>query len=286
MSKPGLFLALTAVAGLASWWTTGPSEADRDAEQGSIQRPQGGAEPTTVAGLEWTRRALSTRAHDLFATPPEPPMRPPKPLAGIPEMPKAPPLPYQYDGSGVLQGKSFVFLARNGKSVMASAGDTLDATYLVEAVARDRVVLNYLPLGTRQVLMYTGGEAPPGDAPTADSGGPIALRVDMPAEVVLGQEFVVTVALPDAGPVKATVVVGYDVEVLSLVGAKQRRGRETVEVAGAATPLAQLRFKVLADSPAFTDINFQANATDTNGKRVPISTQATYTVSLVLAGGA
>jgi hypothetical protein len=108
----------------------------------------------------------------------------------------------------------------------------------------------------------------------------------MPAEVVLGQEFVVTLALPGAGPVKASVEVGYDVEVLSLVGAKQRRGREIVEVAGAGTPRAQLRFKVLADSPASTDINIQANATDTSGKRVPVSTRSTYTVSLVLAGGA
>jgi hypothetical protein len=285
MSKPGLLVALTAVAA-GAWWMTGTPEAERATRQDPTQRAQAaGPVPKTAAGLDWQRRPLSSGAQDLFAAPPEP-TRQPKPPASVPEGPRAPPLPYQYDGSGVLQGKSFVFLARNGRSVMANAGDTLDATYLVEMVARDRVVLRYLPLGTRQVLLYAGGEASPDQALAPESGGPVALQVDMPQEVVLGHEFVVTVALPGGGPLKATVEVGYDVEVLSLVGAKQRRGRETIEVTGAGAPRAELRFKVLADSPASTDINFQANASDPSGRRVPVSTQSTYTVSLVLAGGA
>jgi hypothetical protein len=158
---------------------------------------------------------------------------------------------------------------------------------LVEAVARDHVVLRYLPLGIRQVMTYEpGAEIAEALAEEPAASRPLALQVEMPAEVVLGQEFVVTVALPGADLVKASVEVGYDVEVLSLVGAKQRGGREIVEVAGAGTRSAQLRFKVLADSPASTDLNLQANATDASGKRVPVSTRSTYTISLVLAGGA
>ena len=73
-----------------------------------------------------------------------------------------------------------------------------------------------------------------------------------------------------------------------MVGAGLPRpgGRAVVEVAGGSTPRAQLRFKVLADSPASTDIALQVNATDASGKRVPVWTQKAHTVSLVQPGGA
>jgi len=283
MSKLKFWFALAAAAGLIAWWW---------AEVPATDAPQAAQAPRTLAAsepspvdLQFQRRALAAASRDPFGTPPKPPPAPvASPRAEAPPPPKAPPLPYQYDGNGVLQGKSFVFLKRQNRTFTVSAGDTLEGTYAVETVARDRVVLRYLPLEIRQVLMYaTGAEAPP-EVAGAPETRPVALQVDMPAEVVLGQEFVVTVSLPGAG--KATVEVAYDVEVLSLVGAKQRRGREIVEVTGAGTPRAQLRFKVLADSPASTDINLQANATDKSGKRVPVSTPSTYSVSLVLAGGA
>ena len=283
MSKLKFWFALAAAAGLIAWWW---------AEVPATDAPQAAQAPRTLAAsepspvdLQFQRRALAAASRNPFGTPPKPPPAPvASPRAEAPPPPKAPPLPYQYDGNGVLQGKSFVFLKRQNRTFTVSAGDTLEGTYAVETVARDRVVLRYLPLEIRQVLMYaTGAEAPP-EVAGAPETRPVALQVDMPAEVVLGQEFVVTVSLPGAG--KATVEVAYDVEVLRLVGAKQRRGREIVEVTGAGTPRAQLRFKVLADSPASTDINLQANATDKSGKRVPVSTPSTYSVSLVLAGGA
>lgn len=285
MSKLRISLALAAAAALLAWWWAAIPRTDGAPHAAQAPRALAASEPIRV-DLQFQRRALAAASRDPFGTPPKPPpARELAPRAEAPPPPKAPPLPYQYDGSGVLQGKSFVFLKRQNRTFMVSAGDTLEGTYAVETVARDRVVLRYLPLEIRQVMMYaTGAEAPElADTPEAH---PVALQVDMPAEVVLGQEFVVTVSLPGAGPVKATVEVAYDVEVLSLVGAKQRRGREIVEVTGAGTPRAQLRFKVLADSPASTDINLQANATDKSGKRVPVSTPSTYSVSLVLAGGA
>jgi len=284
MSKLRFLLALAAAAGLFAWWWAEVPAIDSAPRATQAPRTLAATEPPP-AELHFQRRALTAASRDPFGTPPKPPpARPPSPRVEVPPPPKAPPLPFQYDGSGVLQGKSFVFLKRQNRTFMVSAGDTIEETYVVERVARDRVVLRYLPLEIRQVLMYAGGEAPEVAAEPATR--PLALQVDMPAEVVVGQEFVVTVSLPGAGPGKATVEVAYDVEVLSLVGAKQRRGRETVEVTGAGTPRAQLRFKVLADSPASTDINLQANATDKSGKRVPVSTPSTYSVSLVLAGGA
>jgi hypothetical protein len=288
MNRSHVSLALAAVAAPLVWWWMGTPAADGIAPEARSQQAAVGSKPAEQTSLELQQRGLSARWGDLFATPARPPAPPPpKPVVEMPQPPKAPPLPYKYDGSGELQGKRFVYLARDGKSAMVHAGDTLDGTYAIDSVARDHAVLRYLPLGVRQVLMYQAGAQPPAElAAQPAASRPLALQVDMPAEVVLGQEFVVTLALPGAGPVKASVEVGYDVEVLSLVGAKQRRGREIVEVAGVGTPRAQLRFKVLADSPASTDINIQANATDTSGKRVPVSTPSTYTVSLVLAGGA
>jgi len=187
----------------------------------------------------------------------------------------------------VVQGKSFVYLKRQDQSFMVSPGDMLEGTYSVEAVERDHAVLRYLPLDTRQVMMYqVGAEVPP--ALAAGPSRPLELQVDMPAEVILGQEFVVSVVLPGGGALKGNVEVGYDPEVLSMVGAGLPRpgGRAVVEVASGSTPHAQLRFKVLADSPASTDIALQVNATDAGGKRVPVWTPKAHTVSLVHAGGA
>jgi hypothetical protein len=279
-------LAVMAAIALLAWWVGAPSGGDA-VTPARAERVPAAPKPAGASLPEPVQRALPARGSDLFAPPPRPPAaRKPEPVVVV-EAPKAPPLPYKYDGGGELQGKRFVYLARDGKSSMVHAGDTLDGTYAVESIARDHAVLRYLPLGTRQVLMYQAGAQPPPELAAAPASlRPIALQVDMPAEVVLGQEFVVTLALPGAGPVKATVEVAYDVEVLTLVGAKQRRGREIVEVTGAGTPRAQLRFKVRADSPTSTEIEIQANAIDASGKRVPVSTQSTYSVSLVLAGGA
>lgn len=285
MTKLRFFLALAAVAVLA-WWWAGTPDADGVAQHAPAQSVLAGPAPTGPERLELQRRALSTRSNDLFATPPKPPAPAPSPVITVAEAPKAPPLPYKYDGSGVLQGKSFVFLARGGRSFMVSDGDTIDGTYLVEAVGRDRVALRYLPLGIRQVLLYSGGEAPPEVASAPDKGQTVALQVEIPDEVVLGEEFVVTVALPGTGPLKATVEVGYDHEVLRMVGPGVRSaGRAVVEVASGSTARAQLRFRVLAESPAATDIKLQVNAVDASGRRIPVSTPPAHTVSLVLPGG-
>lgn len=271
-----------AAAPLAWWWSAAPV-ADH-----AVPAVQSAAAPKPAGhnSLDLERRGLSAPWGDLFAVPAKPAPRRPDLLAVVPELPKAPTLPYKYDGSGELQGRRFVYLAHDGKSFVVHAGDTLDGTYAVENVARDHAVLRYLPLGIRQVLMYQPGAAPPQElAAEPATSRPLVPQVDVPAEVVLGQEFVLTVALPGAGPLRATVEVGYDAEVLSTLGADVRRpGRALVEVSGGAVPRAQLRFKVLADNPAFTDIDLQVSATDGAGKRVPVSAPSAHTVSLVLPG--
>jgi len=287
MSKLRFSLALAAAAVPLAWWWAEIPGTDGAPQATQAPRALGASEPLPVE-LQFQRRALLAASRDPFGTPPKPP--PPKrdlsPSVEAPPPPKAPPLPFQYDGSGVLQGKSFVFLKRQNRTFMVSAGDTIEGTYGVERVARDRVVLRYLPLGIQQVMMYaTGAEGPPEVADAPEVGRSVALQVDMPAEVVLGEEFVVTVGLP-AGALKATVEVVYDAEVLRMVGAKQRRpGRAIVEVAGGSSATrAQVRFKVLADVPVSTEIDLQVNATDANGKRVAVWAPSAHTVSLVLPG--
>jgi hypothetical protein len=83
------------------------------------------------------------------------------------------------------------------------------------------------------------------------------------------------------------VEVGYDAEVLRMMGANVRRpGRAVVEIASSGAPRAELRFKVLAEAPASTDIDLQVSATDASGRRVPVSSPPAHTVSLVLPGDA
>jgi hypothetical protein len=276
-----LFLAVAAAVAALAWWWAGIPGTDSAAAA-----PQGGvlaaSQPVGHVDLP-PQRTLSVPPRDLFGVP----TKPPAPRIAVIEVapaPKAPPLPYQYDGSGQVQGQSFVFLRRQDRSFRVSPGDTIEGTYSVESVARDHVVLRYLPLGVRQVLMYQPGAEPPPEI-VAVPGTPVVLRVSMPSEVALGQEFVVTLALPGAGAVKATVEVSYDAEVLETVGANVRRpGRVVVDLPSGSQPRAQLRFKVLADAPASTDIDLEVNATDASGKRVSVSIPPTHSVSLVAPG--
>ena len=285
MSKSQWSLAAAALAGLLAWSVLPPRDVAVDSPQGD--RVVAVTPRPNPVDLRTERHGLPPRSRDLFYTPPKPPPVKSEPLPEVVQAPNAPPLPYKYDGSGVVQGRSFVYLKRQDRSFMVSPGDTLEGTYSVEAVERDHVVLRYLPLDTRQVMMYhAGAEVPPGLAAAATPTRPLEFQVDMPNEVVLGQEFVVSVVLPGGGALKATIEVGYDPEVLSMVGAGLPRpgGRAVVEVASGSTPHAQLRFKVLADSPASTDIALQVNTTDAGGKRVPVWTPKAHTVSLVQPG--
>ena len=278
MNRWSASFALAAISAPLAWWWSGTTDTDDAARAVQTQQAASTPKPADQNPLELQRRGLPARWSDLFAPPANLAPRRPEPVA-LPAAP--PPLPYKYDGSGELQGKRFVYLAREGRSsAMVSAGDTIDGTYRVENVARDHAVLRYLPLGIQQVLMYQAGAAVPPELTAAPSASrPNELQVNMPAEVVLGEEFVVTVLVPGGGALKATIEVGYDPEVLAMVGAGLPRpgGRAVVEVASGSTPL---RFKVLADTPASTDIALRLNATDASGKRVP-GTPTAHTVSLV-----
>lgn len=273
------FTPALAVGALCAWWWIALPGKDGVAQAPQPQSAPAAPEPSLK--LSVPERGLGANSADLFAPPPAPPAPRGQTVApAAPPAPQAPPLPYRYNGSGVWQGKPIVFLQRGDKSFMVSAGDTLEGTYAVEALERNQLVLRYLPLAIRQVLPYGGGAQLPVDLAVPQT---LALQVDMPGEVVVGNEFVVALFLSGATALKATVEVGYDTEVLQAIGTNLHKGGRAVVTL--ASGRAQVRFKVLADTPASTEIQLQVNALDASGKHVAVSVPPAQAISFVLPGG-
>ncbi len=64
----------------------------------------------------------------------------------------APPLPFQFLGRFVEDGKSAYFLQADGRNVVARPGEKIDDNYLLEGAAHGALQFIYLPLNERQSL--------------------------------------------------------------------------------------------------------------------------------------
>lgn len=64
----------------------------------------------------------------------------------------APPLPFQFMGRFVEDGKSAWFLQQDGRNVVARPGEKIDDNYLLESAANGVLQFIYLPLNERQTL--------------------------------------------------------------------------------------------------------------------------------------
>lgn len=64
----------------------------------------------------------------------------------------APPLPFQFMGRFVEDGKSAWFLQQDGRNVVARPGEKIDDNYLLESAANGALQFIYLPLNERQTL--------------------------------------------------------------------------------------------------------------------------------------
>ena len=102
MSKLQWSLATAAVAGLLAWSVVPPPDAAVDVPHG--HRVVTVTDPRNPVDLRAERHGLPPRSRDLFSTPPKPPPPKSEPLPLVVQAPKAPPLPYKYDGSGIVQG--------------------------------------------------------------------------------------------------------------------------------------------------------------------------------------
>ena len=160
----GWFLA-AALAGsvAAAGWVGGqeedarparkPAVADSDAQRPAAQEPPAAVDPEPGAiDLEkLERRAFAVDSGDLFPTrswqpPPPPPEKRPPPK------PQAPPLPFQFFGRYIEDGRTTVFLSQQDRTIVAKAGDTIDGAYRVDEINAAAVVLTYLPLKQKQTL--------------------------------------------------------------------------------------------------------------------------------------
>ncbi|PKO34820.1 MAG: hypothetical protein CVU34_04805 [Betaproteobacteria bacterium HGW-Betaproteobacteria-7] len=88
------------------------------------------------------------RSHSWYIAPPPPP----------PAQPVAPPLPFSYLGKVIEDKEIRVFLAYQGRHLIARQGDKLDRNYVVEAIEGNRMRIRYLPLNEEQELAI-GGES-------------------------------------------------------------------------------------------------------------------------------
>jgi hypothetical protein len=121
----------------------GPAAASGPAAAASRAVPSGEGE--AFSRLNW------------LPPPPPPPAAPPPPPPA-PVVPTAPPLPFTFVGmveNGM--GKPQAFLAKGDALLVVSAGELLESnTYRVDSFDANRVVITYLPLGTKQTIDVSG----------------------------------------------------------------------------------------------------------------------------------
>jgi len=97
-----------------------------------------------------------------------------------PPRPQAPPMPFTYLGKWTENGQTVVYLTRQRLNYVARVGEKIDDSYAVESIDDDRIVLNYLPLRTQQILSFASpgvstltATSPTATSPTATSPRPI-----------------------------------------------------------------------------------------------------------------
>ncbi|MET3133423.1 hypothetical protein AAKU55_003713 [Oxalobacteraceae bacterium GrIS 1.11] len=65
----------------------------------------------------------------------------------------APPLPFQFMGHFIDEGKSAYFLQADGRNLVARVGEKIDDNYTLDSVSGDALTFTYLPLKQKQSLV-------------------------------------------------------------------------------------------------------------------------------------
>jgi hypothetical protein len=245
------------------------------------------------------RRAQREADGDLFNALAAEELRRNVPPPPPPPAPQAPPLPFAYLGKLIEADGISVFLTNGSRNWVVRSGDTIDGAYRVEAIGDGTMTLTYLALDIRQELgigavpgqLQSVGTSPLSEAlpvavssPSAPLPGEARLLLAAPSRVAAGNELIVSVGLPPGGAARdVRVELAYDPKVLAAVGAPAGgAGRVSLALAGAAGPLAQVRFKVIVQSPTNTRIGIEsAMATDARGASVPVAIPAAHAVAIV-----
>jgi hypothetical protein len=238
--RKALFLGVV-VAGAAAlgaqWIPVAPifsSSTSADTAASVVQpRPESAAPESRFAALP-ARPPIGQLRGELFSTPPPPP-RPSAPVAApeAPPKPVPPAMPYRVAGSVVHDGVSKLVLLKGDSVLLVEAGATLDGGYLVESIARDEVVMLYVPLGIRERLpMISIGADAEEQTPrartssprpeTASAGaGSAQLRWEGPERVQAGNTFNVTLKVTSDQPLRASPLqVSFDAKLLEPVAVR------------------------------------------------------------------
>jgi hypothetical protein len=152
-----------AAAGTATGAPNGAGPAIAGAAGGASGAATGGAPATQWLDLQIHPRVADEELGKLFAKqswqpeaprkvlPPQAAEAPPPARAAV-QPGGAPPLPFQFMGRFVEDGKSAYFLQADGRNVVARPGEKIDDNYLLEGAANGALQFIYLPLNERQSL--------------------------------------------------------------------------------------------------------------------------------------
>lgn len=158
--KSILFVAL-ALTLMASFWGGDDDEIAEPVERPASSAPrdtprqsQNAPAPLALHRELLQREAADLEIDNIFAARswyvPPPPPKPTRPLP--PPPPTAPPMPFAYIGKLEEEGRTMIFLSRQGVNYSVKQGDQIEGTYRVEEISPHAVILTYLPLNIRQTL--------------------------------------------------------------------------------------------------------------------------------------
>jgi hypothetical protein len=132
---------------------------------GAVPASEGSRDVMLLARRVADTKAVSAlfSAHSWYVPPPPPPSAPapvltPAQIAAM-QKPVAPPLPFTFMGSYVIDGADPVFFLTQGDRVYdVRVGDLLDNTYSVDSFTNGQLLMTYKPLNMQQQLSAGGSQ--------------------------------------------------------------------------------------------------------------------------------
>ena len=183
-----------------------PSASTGRGETGAaVSSPQGAAPGERAGRLALPDRiALGEPRAELFGPHSwQPPA--PRAAATAPRVPTAPPMPYQFAGKLLQDGRLQVFLSKGDAVVAIQEGDTLDGGYRVESIGETQVTLIYLPLKQKQSIVVSSW-LPPAAAGTS-TGAPASSRATLswraPDTIKVGEDVKVELLVKTDGALRS-----------------------------------------------------------------------------------
>lgn len=252
---------LAVLAAVAAWVVLDSAEEKATTGDRAPVAAKPGGSPAPAPGGETGRFRLPQRTPvgepraELFG--PQSWQPPASKTAARPPAAVAPPLPYQYAGKVLQDGRMSVLLSKGDRVFPIRVGETLDGAYRVETIGEDEITLIYLPLKHKEripvvsALPFSGGGAasasarpesraapaagpaaasrvtPASSAGAADAAvlkAPAQLNWEGPQQVRLGARFDVALKLTSREPLHATPMqLRFDPALLELVALKPGR---------------------------------------------------------------